>query len=223
MTDLQINEEVLTAYLRGELNAAEAAAVEAWYDASAANRRLLGEIYYILYVNDRINDTAGIDVERSLRQFKRRMHAPRRRCRRRGGDSAGRGRYHRVAFQTPCAAPDRHHPSGRTFAGGAARRHQGLAQLRQQRRVRRSVLFARTPREDGRRSLFRGAARRSGALRRLDQRTRHQGARHPLQHPQRRQRPPHHHRPARRRRQGLRFGRREGRSWSSTPGPAPCA
>ena len=78
MTDLQINEEVLTAYLRGELNAAEAAAVEAWYDASAANRRLLGEIYYILYVNDRINDTAGIDIERSLRQFKRRMHAGRR-------------------------------------------------------------------------------------------------------------------------------------------------
>ena len=78
MTDLQINEEVLTAYLRGELNAAEAAAVETWYDASAANRRLLGEIYYILYVNDRINDTAGIDVERSLRQFKRRMHAGRR-------------------------------------------------------------------------------------------------------------------------------------------------
>lgn len=75
MTNLQISEEVLAAYLRGELNAAEAAAVEAWYDASAANRKLLGEVYYILYVNDRINDTAGIDVERSLRQFKRRMHA----------------------------------------------------------------------------------------------------------------------------------------------------
>ena len=68
----------MAAYLRGELNAAEAAAVEAWYDASAANRKLLGEVYYILYVNDRINDTAGIDVERSLRQFKRRMHAGRR-------------------------------------------------------------------------------------------------------------------------------------------------
>ena len=78
MTNLQISEEVLAAYLRGELNAAEAAAVEAWYDASAANRKLLGEVYYILYVNDRINDTAGIDVERSLRQFKRRMHAGRR-------------------------------------------------------------------------------------------------------------------------------------------------
>ena len=41
MTNLQISEEVLAAYLRGELNAAEAAAVEAWYDASAANRKLL--------------------------------------------------------------------------------------------------------------------------------------------------------------------------------------
>lgn len=48
MTNLQISEEVLAAYLRGELNAAEAAAVEAWYDASAANRKLLGEVYYIL-------------------------------------------------------------------------------------------------------------------------------------------------------------------------------
>lgn len=78
MTNFQINEETLAAYLKGELDAACAASVEAWYDASAANRKLLGEVYYILYVNDRINDTAGIDVERSLRQFKRRMHAGRR-------------------------------------------------------------------------------------------------------------------------------------------------
>ena len=39
---------------------------------------MLGQVYYILYVSDRINDAAGIDVERSLRQFKRRMHAGRR-------------------------------------------------------------------------------------------------------------------------------------------------
>jgi transmembrane sensor len=78
MADFQINEEVLTAYLSGGLNAAEAAAVEAWYDASGSNRKLLGEIYYILYVNDRINDTAAIDVEHALRQFKRRMHKGRR-------------------------------------------------------------------------------------------------------------------------------------------------
>ena len=75
MANFEIDEEVLVAFLKGELDAAQAAAVEAWYDRSAANRRMLGQVYYILYVSDRINDAAGIDVERSLRQFKRRMHA----------------------------------------------------------------------------------------------------------------------------------------------------
>ena len=77
MANFEIDEEVLVAFLKGELDAAQAA-VEAWYDRSAANRRMLGQVYYILYVSDRINDAAGIDVERSLRQFKRRMHAGRR-------------------------------------------------------------------------------------------------------------------------------------------------
>ena len=78
MANFEIDEEVLVAFLKGELDAAQATAVEAWYDRSAANRRMLGQVYYILYVSDRINDAAGIDVERSLRQFKRRMHAGRR-------------------------------------------------------------------------------------------------------------------------------------------------
>lgn len=78
MANFEIDEEVLVAFLKGELDAAQAAAVEAWYDRSAANRRMLGQVYYILYVSDRINDAAGIDVERSLRQFKRCMHAGRR-------------------------------------------------------------------------------------------------------------------------------------------------
>lgn len=78
MANFEIDEEVLVAFLKGELDAAQVAAVEAWYDRSAANRRMLGQVYYILYVSDRINDAAGIDVERSLRQFKRRMHAGRR-------------------------------------------------------------------------------------------------------------------------------------------------
>ena len=78
MANFEIDEEVLVAFLKGELDAAQAAAVEAWYDRSAANRRMLGQVYYILYVSDRITDAAGIDVERSLRQFKRRMHAGRR-------------------------------------------------------------------------------------------------------------------------------------------------
>ena len=78
MANFEIDEEVLVAFLKGELDAAQAAAVEAWYYRSSANRRMLGQVYYILYVSDRINDAAGIDVERSLRQFKRRMHAGRR-------------------------------------------------------------------------------------------------------------------------------------------------
>ena len=78
MANFEIDEEVLVAFLKGELDAAQAADVEAWYDRSAAKRRMLGQVYYILYVSDRINDAAGIDVERSLRQFKRRMHAGRR-------------------------------------------------------------------------------------------------------------------------------------------------
>ena len=49
MANFEIDEEVLVAFLKGELDAAQAAAVEAWYDRSAANRRMLGQVYYILY------------------------------------------------------------------------------------------------------------------------------------------------------------------------------
>lgn len=41
----EMTEERLAAYLRGELEAAEAAEIEAWYDASPANRKMLGEVY----------------------------------------------------------------------------------------------------------------------------------------------------------------------------------
>lgn len=51
MANFEIDEEVLVAFLKGELDAAQAAAVEAWYDRSAANRRMLGQVYYILYVH----------------------------------------------------------------------------------------------------------------------------------------------------------------------------
>lgn len=73
----EMTEERLAAYLRGELEAAEAAEIEAWYDASPANRKMLGEVYYILYLNDRLRASEEVDVERSLRALKSRMH-PRR-------------------------------------------------------------------------------------------------------------------------------------------------
>lgn len=73
-----MNEELLTAYLKGELDAEQTAQVEAWYDASAANRKMLGEVYYLLFINDRLNDAARIDVEQSLRRLKTRMHTQQR-------------------------------------------------------------------------------------------------------------------------------------------------
>ena len=56
MADFEINDEALVAYLDGELDAARAAAVEAWYDASEENRKRLGEVDYILYVHDRSHE-----------------------------------------------------------------------------------------------------------------------------------------------------------------------
>lgn len=72
-----MNEEVLTAYLKGELDATEKAQVEAWYDASSANRKMLGEVYYLLFINDRLNDAARVNVEQSLQRLKARMHTQR--------------------------------------------------------------------------------------------------------------------------------------------------
>lgn len=77
MTQDQINEDVLISYLKGELAAADAAEIEKWYDLSTENQKMLGQIYYILYINDRINISEGVDVERSLKQLKARMSAQR--------------------------------------------------------------------------------------------------------------------------------------------------
>lgn len=73
-----IDEPVLIAYLQGELDAQTVAEVERWYDASAENQRLLGQIYHILYINDCINTQANFDTEGSLKALKTRLHTKRR-------------------------------------------------------------------------------------------------------------------------------------------------
>lgn len=76
--NLTLDEETLAAYLRGDVDAETAAAVEAWYAASEANRRKLGEIYYILFLNDRVNDAHRIDTEAALRSVRNRIRRPQR-------------------------------------------------------------------------------------------------------------------------------------------------
>ena len=78
MTTQTIDETVLAAYLKGELDPEGSEAVERWYDASAENQRLLGQVYHILYINDRINASAGFDPEYSLGRVKDRMRSRRR-------------------------------------------------------------------------------------------------------------------------------------------------
>ena len=83
--NLTLDEETLAAYLRGDVDAETAAAVEAWYAASEANRRKLGEIYYILFLNDRVNDAHRIDTEAALRSVRNRIG----RCARRSSAPTG--------------------------------------------------------------------------------------------------------------------------------------
>lgn len=75
MTMQTIDETQLVAYLKGELSPEQIEAVERWYDASAENQRLLGQVYHILYINDRINTAAEFDPESSLRELKARMRS----------------------------------------------------------------------------------------------------------------------------------------------------
>lgn len=70
----QINEELLSAYIKGELSQNDATQVEDWYDASEENRKMLGDVYYLLFLNDRITAAQGVDVERSLSQLKTRLN-----------------------------------------------------------------------------------------------------------------------------------------------------
>ena len=53
MTTQTIDETVLAAYLKGELDPEGSEAVERWYDASAENQRLLGQVYLVFISRSR--------------------------------------------------------------------------------------------------------------------------------------------------------------------------
>lgn len=75
MANHTIDEGLLAAYLNGELPPEKVAEVENWLDEAEENRQLLGEVYRVLFLCDRVAAVEEIDVERSLRRVKHRMMA----------------------------------------------------------------------------------------------------------------------------------------------------
>lgn len=65
-----MDEIVLLSYLRGECNDTEAARVEAWCGESPENRKALEQLYYTLFVGDRVAVMNAVDTDASLEKFK---------------------------------------------------------------------------------------------------------------------------------------------------------
>lgn len=65
-----MDEIVLLSYLRGECNDTEAARVEAWCRESPENRKALEQLYYTLFVGDRVAVMNAVDTDASLEKFK---------------------------------------------------------------------------------------------------------------------------------------------------------
>lgn len=66
-----MDESILMNYLKGKASQEECTQVEAWSEASAANRKTLEDLYYILFLSDREAAMNAVDTEKSLAAFKR--------------------------------------------------------------------------------------------------------------------------------------------------------
>lgn len=65
-----MDEAILINYLREQCDEEECRQVEEWLEESSENRRMLEQIYYTLFVGDRIAAMNAADTEASLRKFK---------------------------------------------------------------------------------------------------------------------------------------------------------
>ena len=63
-----MDETILVNYLQGECNDEEAARVEAWCEEGPENRKTLEQLYYTLFVGERIAVMNTVDTEASLDQ-----------------------------------------------------------------------------------------------------------------------------------------------------------
>ena len=65
-----MDEFILLNYLKEELNEAEASEVEIWCEASPDNRKRLEQLYYTMFVGERIAAAESVDVEKSFSRLK---------------------------------------------------------------------------------------------------------------------------------------------------------
>ena len=65
-----MDESILISYLKGEASQEECIRVEAWSEASATNKKLLEDLYYIHFLGERQAVMGAIDVEKSLAGLK---------------------------------------------------------------------------------------------------------------------------------------------------------
>lgn len=70
---IEIDDRLLIDYLEGRLDAAPAAEVERWYDADAANRRRLEELYFVLFASERLTAAAAVDPNYAWQALRRRI------------------------------------------------------------------------------------------------------------------------------------------------------
>lgn len=70
---MDIDEGILVEYLRGSLDEEACHSIEKWCDESPDNKKLLEQVYYTLFVGDRVAVMEKIDVDKSLTDFKARL------------------------------------------------------------------------------------------------------------------------------------------------------
>ena len=64
-----MDESILMNYLRGGCNDEECQQVELWCEEAPENRQILEQLYYTLFVGDRMAVMDAVDTEASLTKF----------------------------------------------------------------------------------------------------------------------------------------------------------
>ena len=105
-----MDESILMNYLRGGCNDEECQQVELWCEEAPENRQILEQLYYTLFVGDRMAVMDAVDTEASLTKFKSLVREKEKKAKRRS-ISVRWGRY----ASAPAAFL-----AGLVFAGGIA-------------------------------------------------------------------------------------------------------